>query len=39
MTKHWNRRDALRALTLTAGSAALPFSSWATDEHQNPILR
>jgi hypothetical protein len=38
MTKNWNRRDALRALSLTAGSAALSFSSWATDEHQNRII-
>jgi len=38
MSKHWNRRDAIRALGLSLGGAALPFSSWATDENKNRIL-
>lgn len=37
MSKHWTRRDALRALGLGAG-AALPLSSWATTETGLPIL-
>lgn len=38
MSKNWTRRDALRALSLTAGAAALPFSSWAKTENGLPIL-
>ncbi|MBS1509637.1 MAG: Gfo/Idh/MocA family oxidoreductase [Bacteroidetes bacterium] len=38
MSKPWSRRDAIRALGLSLGTAALPFSSWATDEHKNRIL-
>ena len=38
MLKNWTRRDALRALSLTAGAAALPFSSWAKTENGLPIL-
>ena len=37
MPKQWTRRDALRALGLTAG-AMLPISSWAKDENGHPIL-
>ena len=37
MSKQWTRRDALRALGLTAG-AMLPISSWAKDENGHPIL-
>lgn len=38
MGKNWNRRDAIRALGLSLGSAALPFSSWATNETGQRIL-
>lgn len=38
MSKHWTRRDALRALGLSAGAAALPFSSFAVNENQQRIL-
>ncbi len=38
MSKKWTRRDALRALGLTAGAAAFPFSSWAETETGLPIL-
>ncbi len=37
MPHKWTRRDALRALGLTAGTM-LPFSSWAKDENGQPIL-
>lgn len=37
MPTKWTRRDALRALGLTAGSV-LPFSSWAKTESGLPIL-
>lgn len=37
MSKQWTRRDALRALGISAG-AMLPFSSWAKDENGQPIL-
>ena len=38
MSKQWTRRDALRALGLSAGAAAFPFSSWAKTENGLPIL-
>jgi len=38
MPKHWSRRDAIRALGLSMGSTALPFSSLAIDENSIPIL-
>ncbi len=38
MSKYWNRRSAIKALGLTLGSAALPFSGWATDENKQRIL-
>lgn len=38
MSKSWNRRDAIRALGLSLGGAALPFSTWAVDENKQPIL-
>ncbi|MFM2360692.1 MAG: hypothetical protein RLY16_2685 [Bacteroidota bacterium] len=38
MAKSWSRRDALRMLGLSAGAAAVPFSSWATNEEGQPIL-
>jgi len=38
MSKRWSRRDAIRALGLSFGTAALPFSSWATDENKHRIL-
>ena len=38
MSKQWSRRDAIRALGLSLGTTALPFSSWATDENKNRIL-
>ena len=38
MPKPWTRRDAIRALGLSLGTAALPFSSWAVDENKNRIL-
>lgn len=38
MSKIWTRRDALRALGLSAGIVASPFSSWATTETGLPIL-
>jgi predicted dehydrogenase len=38
MPKSWNRRDAIRALGLTFGTAAMPFCSWAFDENKQPIL-
>ena len=38
MSKSWSRRDALRALGLSAGAAALPFSSFAFNENQQRIL-
>ena len=38
MSKSWSRRDALRALGLSAGAAALPFSSFAVNENQQRIL-
>ena len=37
MSKQWSRREALKALGLTAGSI-LPFASWAKDENGLPIL-
>lgn len=37
MSNRWSRRDAIRALGLSFGTA-LPFSSWATDENKHPIL-
>ena len=38
MNKNWTRRDALRALGLSAGAAALPFSSFAKTAEGLPIL-
>ena len=38
MSKPWTRRDAIRALGLSFGTAALPLSSWAMDENQQRIL-
>ena len=38
MPKQWSRRDAIRALGLSLGTAALPFSSFAFDENKHPIL-
>lgn len=38
MSKQWTRRDALRALGLSAGAAAFPFSTWAKTENGFPIL-
>lgn len=39
MSKNWSRRKLLKAVGLTAGSlAALPVSSWAKNEHGDPIL-
>jgi Oxidoreductase family, NAD-binding Rossmann fold/Oxidoreductase family, C-terminal alpha/beta domain len=38
MSKPWSRRDAIRALGLSFGTAALPFSSWAVDENKQRIL-
>jgi hypothetical protein len=38
MSKPFSRRNAIKALGLSLGAAALPFSSWAKDENQNPIL-
>lgn len=38
MSKNWTRRDALRALGLTAGAAAVPFASLANNENGQPIL-
>jgi Oxidoreductase family, NAD-binding Rossmann fold/Oxidoreductase family, C-terminal alpha/beta domain len=38
MSKNWTRRDALRALGLSAGAAALPFASFAKTENGLPIL-
>ena len=38
MEKFWSRRDAIRALSLSLGTAAIPFSSWAVDENSHPIL-
>lgn len=38
MPTNWNRRNAIKALGLSLGSAALPFASWATDENKQPIL-
>lgn len=38
MPTNWNRRNAIKALGLSLGSAALPFTSWATDENKQPIL-
>jgi hypothetical protein len=37
MSKQWSRREALKALGLTAGTI-LPFASWAKDENGLPIL-
>jgi predicted dehydrogenase len=38
MEKRWSRRDAIRALGLSLGTTAIPFSTWAADENNNPIL-
>ncbi len=38
MNKNWTRRDALRALGLSAGAAALPFASFAKTAEGLPIL-
>ena len=38
MPKRWSRRDAIRALGLSLGTTAIPFSSFATDENKHPIL-
>lgn len=38
MEKRWSRRDAIRALGLSLGTTAIPFSSWAADENNYPIL-
>jgi predicted dehydrogenase len=38
MSKHWNRRDAIRALGLTFGTMAMPAAAWAVDENKQPIL-
>lgn len=38
MPTNWNRRNAIKALGLSLGSAALPFSSWATNENKEKIL-
>lgn len=38
MGKTWNRREAIRALGLSLGTAAIPISSWATNEEGQPIL-
>lgn len=38
MSKSWSRREAIRALGITAGAAALPFASNAKTETGMPIL-
>lgn len=38
MSKPWSRRDAIRALGISLGTAALPFTSKAKDENNHPIL-
>ncbi len=38
MSKQWSRREALKALGISIGTTAIPFSSWATDENKIPIL-
>ncbi len=38
MPKQWSRRQAIRALGISIGTTAIPFSSWATDENSIPIL-
>jgi predicted dehydrogenase len=39
MSKNWSRRELLKAVGLTAGSlATLPVSSWAKNEHGEPLL-
>ena len=38
MSKKFSRRDALRLLGLSAGVAAVPFSSFAKNEYGQPIL-
>ena len=38
MSKPWSRRDAIRALGISLGTAALPFTSKANDENNHPIL-
>lgn len=38
MPTNLNRRNAIKALGLSLGSAALPFSSWATNENKEKIL-
>ena len=37
MANQWSRRNAIRALGLSFGTA-LPFSTWAIDENKQPIL-
>jgi hypothetical protein len=37
MANQWSRRNAIRALGLSFGTA-LPFSGWAIDENKQPIL-
>jgi hypothetical protein len=37
MANQWSRRNAIRALGLSFGTA-LPFSAWAIDENKQPIL-
>lgn len=38
MSKQWSRREAIKALGISIGTTAIPFSSWATDENKIPIL-
>lgn len=38
MPKQWSRRDAIRALGLSIGSAMLPSAAGAFDENEQPIL-
>ena len=38
MPKQWSRREAIKALGISIGTTAIPFSSWATDENKIPIL-
>ena len=38
MSKSWSRRDAIRALGITAGAAIMPFASNAKTETGMPIL-
>ncbi len=38
MTKHWSRREVLKAMGISVGASLMPLSMLAKDENGNPIL-